>query len=125
MPNFEILDLLLERDSALLFVGDRRGAKPLAYVAKGNYNSWKAYLSSRLDKFWPPLASGSPPPPPPSHVTEAPFSVVLPDVAPSSRIPPSVVRALCAGHLLLEQVEGQSPESILSIAADLEARGAL
>jgi len=48
-PNFEIMDLLIEKDPLLLFVTDKRGFTPFQYAKREDWNLWLHFLRSRYD----------------------------------------------------------------------------
>ena len=46
-PNFEIIELLLDASPDLLFITDKRGYTPMAYVPKENWCQWCIFLEQR------------------------------------------------------------------------------
>lgn len=48
-PQYEIVDALLQRDPALLFVADKRGHTPFAYARREHWGVWKQFLSDRVE----------------------------------------------------------------------------
>ena len=46
-PNFEIIELLLDASPDLLFITDKRGFTPMAYVPKENWCQWCIFLEQR------------------------------------------------------------------------------
>jgi hypothetical protein len=52
-PHFDVVDLILERDPRLLFVVDCRGAPPLQYVPKKDWQAWVQFLEGRKNAYWP------------------------------------------------------------------------
>mmetsp|Transcript_41329 Transcript_41329/g.54326 ORF Transcript_41329/g.54326 Transcript_41329/m.54326 type:complete len:255 (-) Transcript_41329:178-942(-) len=52
-PNFEIVRAILDRDPFLFCVADVRGATPLAYVKKGDWDEWCDFLDAISDTYWP------------------------------------------------------------------------
>eukprot|EP00339_Tiarina_fusa_P010866 CAMPEP_0117066606 /NCGR_PEP_ID=MMETSP0472-20121206/46592_1 /TAXON_ID=693140 ORGANISM="Tiarina fusus, Strain LIS" /NCGR_SAMPLE_ID=MMETSP0472 /ASSEMBLY_ACC=CAM_ASM_000603 /LENGTH=234 /DNA_ID=CAMNT_0004787755 /DNA_START=70 /DNA_END=774 /DNA_ORIENTATION=- len=46
-PNFEVVDLIVEKSSDLLFIKDKRGHSPLNYTRKAHWGEWSEYLNSR------------------------------------------------------------------------------
>jgi len=48
-PNFEIMDMLIEKDPLLLFVTDKRGFTPFQYAKREDWNLWLHFLRSRYD----------------------------------------------------------------------------
>lgn len=49
--KFEIFDVLVGRDPALLLVSDKRGHTPFAYARKEHWESWITHLHDRKDRF--------------------------------------------------------------------------
>jgi len=47
--QYEIFNMLVERDPALLLVSDKRGHTPFAYARKEHWNNWLVHLSARKD----------------------------------------------------------------------------
>jgi hypothetical protein len=64
-PDFDLVDLLLERDARLVQLVDVRGALPLQYVGKELWREWIDHLESRMDRYWPERAEDAPPQGPP------------------------------------------------------------
>jgi Ankyrin repeats (many copies) len=47
-PDLPLIDLVLQKAPALLFVVDRRGFAPLQYVPRGGHSQWNSYLVDQL-----------------------------------------------------------------------------
>ena len=61
---FELADLLLQQDSRLFYIKDKRGNVPLDYIKDPvNKEAWCKFLESKVDVYWPPLSlrQGRPP----------------------------------------------------------------
>merc|ERR1712072_1441988 len=52
-PNFELVEFLLNIDLGLLRITDCRGATPLAYVKRENWDKWKNFFTSKKQRWWP------------------------------------------------------------------------
>eukprot|EP00527_Entomoneis_sp_CCMP2396_P000983 CAMPEP_0198144980 /NCGR_PEP_ID=MMETSP1443-20131203/20098_1 /TAXON_ID=186043 /ORGANISM="Entomoneis sp., Strain CCMP2396" /LENGTH=410 /DNA_ID=CAMNT_0043808489 /DNA_START=92 /DNA_END=1324 /DNA_ORIENTATION=+ len=52
-PNFDIVEILLEHDSHLLYINDSRGSGPLSYVPREKWNEWTRFFMAKKDKIWP------------------------------------------------------------------------
>ena len=46
-PNFELVDILLEKCPDLLLVSDKRGHTPLHYARQNHWKKWNEYLNER------------------------------------------------------------------------------
>lgn len=57
-PRFDIASELLDVDTRLLRVVDKRGSSPLQYVPRDQWPQWCAYFESRKEVYWPMLAPG-------------------------------------------------------------------
>ena len=53
-PGFDIVTLLLDKNTDLLLTMDVRGATPLKYVHEEHWLQWCAYLFHQKDKYWAP-----------------------------------------------------------------------
>lgn len=53
-PNFTLVEMLLGKDLRLLNITDCRGATPLAYVKRENWNKWKQFFASKVEIYWAP-----------------------------------------------------------------------
>ncbi|CAM9909546.1 unnamed protein product, partial [Heterosigma akashiwo] len=51
--NFDIIRLILNKDSTLLRLKDNRGWTPLAYVKQDHWASWDDFLHEVKDTYWP------------------------------------------------------------------------
>ena len=58
-PNFELMDLLIAKDSDLLLISDKRGHTPLQYVRKEHWGKWKEFLKSRRKLLFPKHFTGN------------------------------------------------------------------
>ncbi|KAG5193035.1 hypothetical protein JKP88DRAFT_195576 [Tribonema minus] len=52
-PRWDIVQLHLEADAALLLTRDARGWTPLRYVKRANWAAWRAFLDAVKDRYWP------------------------------------------------------------------------
>mmetsp|Transcript_17139 Transcript_17139/g.25366 ORF Transcript_17139/g.25366 Transcript_17139/m.25366 type:complete len:277 (+) Transcript_17139:96-926(+) len=52
-PFFDIVSLLLKHDSSILFLADRRGFTPLAYVKRNHWLKYIQFIESIADEHWP------------------------------------------------------------------------
>lgn len=52
-PNFEMMDMLIEKSPDLLLVSDARGHTPLSYVRFQDWKKWIDYLSQKGAKLKP------------------------------------------------------------------------
>lgn len=52
-PCFDVVTLILQRDSRLFHLTDCRGAVPLSYVPKKDWAAWLQFLESIKDDYWP------------------------------------------------------------------------
>lgn len=52
-PNFELMDILIEKAPDLLLVSDARGHTPLAYVRREHWEIWTKYLKSKSEDLKP------------------------------------------------------------------------
>jgi len=52
-PRFDIVTMILDNDSSILFYLDARGCSPLKYVREEHWIHWCAYLFHQKDKYWP------------------------------------------------------------------------
>jgi len=97
-PNFRIVELLLDIDCRLLHIVDCRGAAPLAYVKRENWEKWKRFFLSKVEIYWAHRdvsTLGDEPPPPLTR--GAPNSRSLSENA--DRLPVDVVSKLAAGKI--------------------------
>jgi ankyrin repeat protein len=53
IPNWELMDLIVEKCPDLLFVEDVRGHTPLDYVRAEHWPAWVKYLEQKGDKLAP------------------------------------------------------------------------
>ena len=52
-PPFEIVKILLEYDSSMLFMMDTRGLTPLSYINIEDWGKWNDWLHENIDTFFP------------------------------------------------------------------------
>ena len=53
-PNYDLVDFLVEQDSDMLFVSDKRGCTPLDYTPKDTWPSWNKFFATKdLNKLQP------------------------------------------------------------------------
>jgi ankyrin repeat protein len=52
-PCFDVVKLLLDRDTRLFHLTDCRGAVPLSYVPVKDWEAWLVFLDSVKDRYWP------------------------------------------------------------------------
>ena len=58
-PDFDLLALLLDRNSELLRCVDDRGNTPLDYVRREHWPQWRQLLNDNKDKYWSAKVTGS------------------------------------------------------------------
>lgn len=58
MPRFDIVSCVLDVDTRLLRILDKRGASPLQYVPRDQWPLWCAFFEARKEVYWPMLAPG-------------------------------------------------------------------
>lgn len=46
-PNYDLVDFLVEQDSDMLFVSDKRGCTPLDYTPKDTWPSWNKFFATK------------------------------------------------------------------------------
>jgi len=51
IPNFQIMELLINKDPALLFLADKRGFTPLQYARKEHWSLWRQFLFDNRHSF--------------------------------------------------------------------------
>lgn len=49
-PNFDIVDIILDREPDLLIIADKRGHVPLDYVRREHWGHWIHYLAVRMKR---------------------------------------------------------------------------
>ncbi|KAG5176876.1 hypothetical protein JKP88DRAFT_189654 [Tribonema minus] len=54
-PCFDLVSFILDHDSSMLMVVDRRGYTPLSYVKRDQWGAWHAFIDAVKDKYWPTL----------------------------------------------------------------------
>ena len=52
VPNFDIIELILEYDRRLMNILDCRGSSPLNYVKRDHWSLWIAFFDRVKEKFW-------------------------------------------------------------------------
>ncbi|CAM9545559.1 unnamed protein product [Sphacelaria rigidula] len=57
-PRFDVASIVLDSDTRLLRILDKRGSSPLQYVPRAQWPQWCAFFESRKELYWPPLAPG-------------------------------------------------------------------
>mmetsp|Transcript_7906 Transcript_7906/g.15323 ORF Transcript_7906/g.15323 Transcript_7906/m.15323 type:complete len:403 (-) Transcript_7906:58-1266(-) len=66
-PNFEVVEILLQKDIRMLNMLDGRKQTPLSYVRKDIWKPWRKFLKSKVETYWPKrnaLEDGPQSPPP-------------------------------------------------------------
>jgi ankyrin repeat protein len=53
VPNFELMELLIEHAPEQLFLSDVRGHTPFSYVRKNDWKEWRMFLSDRVSMLLP------------------------------------------------------------------------
>lgn len=101
-PAFDVVEMLMERDSRLFYMADCRGALPLSYVRKEHWALWLQFLESKKDAFWP-RGGGDPSPPPltlhkpntrPVPLPESPLTLELARMVANGRMTPAEAQFL-------------------------------
>jgi len=60
LPNFEMMEFLIEQAPVLLLMSDVRGHTPFSYVRKEHWDAWIGFLQERKDKWcFGPLLVGA------------------------------------------------------------------
>ena len=52
-PNFEVIQMLIEREPDFLMLCDKRGHTPLAYVRREKWGDWARFLSENRAMLTP------------------------------------------------------------------------
>ena len=96
--NFEIVDMLLERDARLVSIEDNRRVLPLSYLRSEQWTAWTKYLMSRKKKYWPErdiVKQGVQPDPP--LTLHGPNTNTIPE--PKDPLPQELVRMVANGRM--------------------------
>lgn len=57
-PRFDVVSSVLDVDTRLLRILDKRGSSPLQYVPRDQWLQWCAFFEARKEVYWPMLAPG-------------------------------------------------------------------
>ncbi|GMH98064.1 hypothetical protein TrVE_jg12665 [Triparma verrucosa] len=109
-PNFKIVELLLDTDTRLLHIVDCRGATPLAYIKRENWQKWKEFFASKVETYWfarDLAALGEEPAP--ALSLEAPCTRVLPDHA--APLPIQKATDLASGKITPEDLKKEEEKN--------------
>jgi len=52
-PDFQIISLILDKDTNLIWARDQRDFTPLKYIREEHYMYWCIFLYEKRDKYWP------------------------------------------------------------------------
>lgn len=53
MPNFEVVEIIIQQDVRLFALTDGRNQSPLSYVRRDMWKTWKKFLLAKCDIYWP------------------------------------------------------------------------
>lgn len=99
-PNFDLIEMILDRDPSLLFVVDARGSPPVEYLQKQFWSQWSSFILRKVDTYWPQLAKGQLPPVCP-RAQQKPDSCPVPD--PVDALSPKIARMVVSARLSPEE----------------------
>jgi ankyrin repeat protein len=97
-PNFEIVEVLLQKDVRMLNLLDGRKQTPLSYVRREIWKPWKKFLHSKIDQYWPQRdVAIEGPEAPPELVQQEPNSRKIP--VPKEALPLELASMVAQGKM--------------------------
>ena len=102
IPNFAIVEKLLEHDLRLLYMADRHGHLPLSYIREEHWSKWLQFFQARKEQYWPRIASSESSAAPPLTKFE-PHSFVIRD--PENALPVEVAKLVASGQLKIKEAK--------------------
>ena len=97
-PNFEVVEIIMQKDIRMFNMLDGRNQTPLSYVRRDVWKTWRKFLKSKVDMYWPKrnaLEDGPQPPPPLTQ--KAPNSRKIP--TPKSPLPLELASMVSQGKM--------------------------
>eukprot|EP00523_Entomoneis_sp_CCMP467_P015388 CAMPEP_0168774658 /NCGR_PEP_ID=MMETSP0725-20121227/5111_1 /TAXON_ID=265536 /ORGANISM="Amphiprora sp., Strain CCMP467" /LENGTH=388 /DNA_ID=CAMNT_0008824265 /DNA_START=118 /DNA_END=1284 /DNA_ORIENTATION=+ len=101
-PAFDVVSRILDKDSGMLFLRDKRGSLPLEYVRKSEWSVWRDWFDANIDKYFP--ASGAAGYAPPELAGFEPNSVALPEQK-AIGLPLDLVKMIANGNMSPEEAQ--------------------
>lgn len=99
-PAYGVVKRILDQDSGLLFLKDRRGSLPLEYVVKSDRLLWRDWLDQHVDVYFPEAKAncfGSP-----ELANMEPNSVALPEHK-TTGLPLDLIKMVASGSMTPEE----------------------
>ena len=97
-PNFEVVEIIMQKDIRMFNMLDGRNQTPLSYVRRDVWKPWRKFLKSKVEIYWPKrdaLEDG--PQPPPSLTQKNPNSRKIP--VPKSPLPLELASMVSQGKM--------------------------
>ena len=103
IPNFSMVEKLLERDIRLLYMTDSHGHLPLSYIQKEHWSEWLQFFQTRKDVYWPRTVRSDSSTAPPPLTLWKPHTSMIRD--PDHALPIDVAKLVASGKLRIKEAK--------------------